>query len=82
MSYEYLLLLDKEVKYVWKRPWSPMSYLYLIGEDCCICLDHSAAILSFLWNGAIPHIVVLQKSFSSGVFTRYTTVQSSYFGSY
>ncbi|KAG2033843.1 hypothetical protein BDR03DRAFT_966670 [Suillus americanus] len=30
MLYEYLLLLDKEVNYVWKRPWSLMSCLYLI----------------------------------------------------
>ncbi|KAG1812807.1 uncharacterized protein BJ212DRAFT_1482879 [Suillus subaureus] len=30
ISYEYLLLLDKEVEYVWKRPWSFMSCLYLV----------------------------------------------------
>lgn len=30
ISYEYLLHFDKEVKYVWKRPWSPMTYLYLV----------------------------------------------------
>lgn len=30
MLYEYLLLLDKEVNYVWKRPLSLMSCLYLV----------------------------------------------------
>ncbi|OJA12811.1 hypothetical protein AZE42_09581 [Rhizopogon vesiculosus] len=30
MSYDYLLLLEKEVKYVWKRQWSVMSSLYLV----------------------------------------------------
>lgn len=30
MLYEYLLLLDKEINYVWKQPWSVMSCLYLV----------------------------------------------------
>ncbi|OJA16362.1 hypothetical protein AZE42_07975 [Rhizopogon vesiculosus] len=30
ISYEYLLLFEKEVKYVWKRKWSLMSCLYLV----------------------------------------------------
>ncbi|KAG2072399.1 hypothetical protein BDR04DRAFT_409888 [Suillus decipiens] len=30
ISYEYLILLEKEVEYVWKRPWSLMSCLYLV----------------------------------------------------
>ncbi|KAJ8583418.1 hypothetical protein M405DRAFT_884843 [Rhizopogon salebrosus TDB-379] len=30
ISYDYLLLFEKEVKFVWKRQWSMMSCLYLI----------------------------------------------------
>lgn len=30
MFYEYSLLFDKELKYVWNRPWSLMSCLYLV----------------------------------------------------
>ncbi|KAG2137664.1 hypothetical protein BD769DRAFT_1637996 [Suillus cothurnatus] len=76
ISYDYLLLLDKEIQYVWKRPWSRMSILYLIVRYFGLVLallwgfslgggllymPESATILSCLWNGAIPHIVVLHK---------------------
>lgn len=47
MSYEYLLLLDKEVKYVWNRPWSLMSYLYLVVRY----LGLSLAIIWGCWGG-------------------------------
>ncbi|KAG1738976.1 hypothetical protein EDB19DRAFT_867050 [Suillus lakei] len=47
MSYEYLLLLDKEVKYVWNRPWSLMSCLYLVVRY----LGLSLAILWGCWGG-------------------------------
>ncbi|KAG1747972.1 uncharacterized protein EDB91DRAFT_1115779 [Suillus paluster] len=30
ISYDYLLLLDKEVQYFWQRSWSVMSCLYLV----------------------------------------------------
>ncbi|KAG2139974.1 hypothetical protein BD769DRAFT_1430612 [Suillus cothurnatus] len=49
MSYEYLLLLDKEVKYVWKRPWSPMSYLYLVVRYLGLFL----ALLWGFWGGLL-----------------------------
>ncbi|KAG1860638.1 hypothetical protein DFJ58DRAFT_269102 [Suillus subalutaceus] len=47
MSYEYLLLLDKEIKYVWKRPWSVMSCLYLVVRY----LGLSLAIIWGCWGG-------------------------------
>ncbi|KAG2144257.1 hypothetical protein DEU56DRAFT_910612 [Suillus clintonianus] len=47
MSYEYLLLLDKEVKYVWKRPWSLMSCLYLVVRY----LGLSLALSWGCWGG-------------------------------
>ncbi|KAG2033849.1 hypothetical protein BDR03DRAFT_653387 [Suillus americanus] len=49
ISYEYLLLLDKEVTYVWKRPWSPMSYLYLIVRYLGLFL----ALLWGFWGGLL-----------------------------
>ncbi|KAG1771093.1 hypothetical protein EV702DRAFT_660855 [Suillus placidus] len=49
ISYEYFLLLDKEVKYVWKRPWSPMSYLYLIVRYLGLFL----ALLWGCWGGLL-----------------------------
>ncbi|KAJ8587705.1 hypothetical protein M405DRAFT_290465 [Rhizopogon salebrosus TDB-379] len=30
ISYDYLLLFEKEVKFLWKRQWSLMSCLYII----------------------------------------------------
>lgn len=47
MSYEYLLLLDKEIKYVWQRPWSVMSCLYLVVRY----LGLSLAITWGCWGG-------------------------------
>ncbi|KAG1771082.1 hypothetical protein EV702DRAFT_660625 [Suillus placidus] len=49
MSYEYLLLLDKEVKYVWKRPWSLMSCLYLVVRYFGLFL----ALLCGFWGGLL-----------------------------
>ncbi|KAG1812773.1 uncharacterized protein BJ212DRAFT_1578527 [Suillus subaureus] len=49
MSYEYLLLLDKEVKYVWERPWSIMSLLYLIVRYFGLFL----ALLCGSWGGLL-----------------------------
>ncbi|KAG1857399.1 hypothetical protein DFJ58DRAFT_745113 [Suillus subalutaceus] len=49
MSYEYLLLLDKEVKYVWGRPWSIMSFLYLVVRYFGLFL----ALLCGLWGGLL-----------------------------
>lgn len=47
MSYEYLLLLDQEIKYVWNRPWSLMSCLYLVVRY----LGLSLAITWGCWGG-------------------------------
>ncbi|KAG1718414.1 hypothetical protein EDB19DRAFT_915805 [Suillus lakei] len=30
ISYEYILQFEKEVKFVWTKPWSLMTYLYLV----------------------------------------------------
>ncbi|KAG2137658.1 hypothetical protein BD769DRAFT_1435259 [Suillus cothurnatus] len=49
MFYEYLLLLDKEVQYVWERPWSIMSYLYLVVRYLGLFL----ALLCGLWGGLV-----------------------------
>ncbi|KAG2754932.1 hypothetical protein P692DRAFT_20900141 [Suillus brevipes Sb2] len=49
ISYEYLLLLDKEVKYVWKRPWSLMSCLYLVVRYFGLFL----ALLCGFWGGLV-----------------------------
>ncbi|KAG2057554.1 hypothetical protein BDR06DRAFT_1019024 [Suillus hirtellus] len=50
ISYEYLLHFDKEVKYVWKRrPWSPMTYLYLVVRY----LGLSLALLWGFWGGLL-----------------------------
>lgn len=43
ISYDYLLLLDKEIQYVWKRPWSRMSILYLI-------VRYFGLVLALLWG--------------------------------
>lgn len=45
--YEYLILLDKEVNYVWKRPWSLMSCLYLVVRY----LGLSLSITWACWGG-------------------------------
>ncbi|KAG1771081.1 hypothetical protein EV702DRAFT_1137855 [Suillus placidus] len=49
ISYEYLLLLDKEVNYVWKRPWSLMSCLYLVVRYFGLFL----ALLCGFWGGLL-----------------------------
>ncbi|KAG1857395.1 hypothetical protein DFJ58DRAFT_783605, partial [Suillus subalutaceus] len=49
ISYEYLLLLDKEITYVWKRPWSPMTFLYLIVRYLGLFL----ALLWGFWGGLL-----------------------------
>ncbi|KAG1851571.1 hypothetical protein DFJ58DRAFT_421358 [Suillus subalutaceus] len=47
--YEYFLLLDKEAKYVWKRPWSIMSCLYLVVRYFGLFL----VLLCGLWGGLL-----------------------------
>lgn len=49
ISYEYLLLLHKEVQYVWKRPWSLMSCLYLVVRYLGLFL----ALLWACWGGLL-----------------------------
>ncbi|KAG1738981.1 hypothetical protein EDB19DRAFT_867843 [Suillus lakei] len=49
ICYEYFLLLDKEVKYVWKRPWSLMSCLYLVVRYLGLFL----ALLWGCWGGLL-----------------------------
>ncbi|KAG2072397.1 hypothetical protein BDR04DRAFT_1230533 [Suillus decipiens] len=49
ISYDYLLLLEKEVKYVWNRPWSPMACLYIIVRYLGLFL----ALLWGFWGGLL-----------------------------
>ncbi|KAG2040867.1 hypothetical protein BDR03DRAFT_1007650 [Suillus americanus] len=49
MLYEYILLLDKEVDYFWKRPWSLMSCLYLVVRYFGLFL----ALLCGFWGGLL-----------------------------
>lgn len=43
ITYDYILLLEKEIKYVWKRPWTPMSCLYLV-------VRYLGLVLALLWG--------------------------------
>ncbi|OAX31812.1 hypothetical protein K503DRAFT_870475 [Rhizopogon vinicolor AM-OR11-026] len=47
ISYEYLVLLEDEVKYVWKRRWSRMTCLYLVVRYLGLFL----ALLCGCWGG-------------------------------
>ncbi|KAG2093124.1 uncharacterized protein F5147DRAFT_424749 [Suillus discolor] len=49
ISYEYLLLFCKEIEYVWKRPWSFMSCLYLVVRYFGLFL----AIVCACWGGLL-----------------------------
>ncbi|KAG2364668.1 hypothetical protein BDR07DRAFT_1374901 [Suillus spraguei] len=49
ISYEYLILLEKEVEYVWKRPWSLMSCLYLVVRYFGLFL----AMVCACWGGLL-----------------------------
>jgi hypothetical protein len=49
ISYEYILHFEKEVKFVWTRQWSMMTYLYLITRYFGIFL----AMLSACWGGLL-----------------------------
>ncbi|KAG2057553.1 hypothetical protein BDR06DRAFT_183867 [Suillus hirtellus] len=49
ISYEYLLLFGKEIEYVWKRPWSFMSCLYLVVRYFGLFL----AIVCACWGGLL-----------------------------
>ncbi|KAG1867244.1 hypothetical protein DFJ58DRAFT_742948 [Suillus subalutaceus] len=92
ITYEYLLQLEKEVTFVWKRRWSVMTYLYLVVRYFGIVLAMVCAVWGGLiylpeavmvcfcsCNGVFLYIFAWRKLFSSGVFTSYTTNPSSYF---
>ncbi|KAG1871439.1 hypothetical protein F4604DRAFT_812681 [Suillus subluteus] len=49
ITYEYLLQLEKEVTFVWKRQWSVMTYLYLVVRYFGIVL----AMVCAVWGGLI-----------------------------
>ncbi|KAG1738979.1 hypothetical protein EDB19DRAFT_867705 [Suillus lakei] len=49
ISYEYLILLDREVEYVWRRPWSLMSCLYLAVRYLGLFL----AMVCACWGGLL-----------------------------
>jgi hypothetical protein len=63
ISYEYILHFEKEVKFVWTRQWSMMTYLYLITRYFGIFL----AMLSACWGGLlyIPDRAYVKCSFNS-----------------
>ncbi|KAG2075625.1 hypothetical protein BDR04DRAFT_1149960 [Suillus decipiens] len=47
MSYEYILQFEKEVKFVWTREWSLMTYLYLAARYFGLLL----AMICACWGG-------------------------------
>ncbi|KAG1795112.1 uncharacterized protein HD556DRAFT_392955 [Suillus plorans] len=47
VSYEYIFHFEKEVKFVWTRKWSPMTYLYLAARYLGLFL----AMLCACWGG-------------------------------
>ncbi|KAJ8595494.1 hypothetical protein M405DRAFT_348658 [Rhizopogon salebrosus TDB-379] len=47
ISYDYLLLFEKEVAWIWKRQWSLMSCLYLVVRYLGLFL----ALLCGCWGG-------------------------------
>jgi len=57
MSYDYLILLEKEVKYVWKRQWSMMSGLYLVVRYLGLFI----ALIGGCWGGLLymPELLVV-----------------------
>ncbi|KAG1860569.1 hypothetical protein C8R48DRAFT_834507 [Suillus tomentosus] len=57
ISYEYILQLEKEVKFVWERQWSVMTYLYLAVRYFGILV----VMFSATWGGLvyIPEAVSL-----------------------
>ncbi|KAG1735902.1 uncharacterized protein EDB91DRAFT_543720 [Suillus paluster] len=69
VSYDYMLQFEKEVKFVWKRQRSLMTYLYLAVRYFGLFL----AMLSALWGGLVympesvsyPLIVLTEWSYSA-----------------
>ncbi|KAG1734037.1 uncharacterized protein EDB91DRAFT_619767 [Suillus paluster] len=49
ISYEYILQFDKEVKFVWERQWSLMTYLYLAVRYLGLFL----ALVCAFWGGLL-----------------------------
>lgn len=47
VSYEYIFHFEKEVKFVWTKKWSPMTYLYLAARYFGLFL----AMLCACWGG-------------------------------
>ncbi|KAG2057610.1 hypothetical protein BDR06DRAFT_187445 [Suillus hirtellus] len=60
ISYEYILQLEKEVKFVWERQWSVMTYLYLAVRYFGILVVMFCAI----WGG----LVYIPEAVSYGMF--------------
>ncbi|KAG1795055.1 uncharacterized protein HD556DRAFT_390070 [Suillus plorans] len=60
ISYEYILQFEKEVKFVWERQWSVMTYLYLAVRYFGILV----AIFSATWGG----LVYIPEAVSYGMF--------------
>ncbi|KAG2122933.1 hypothetical protein DEU56DRAFT_67947 [Suillus clintonianus] len=61
VTYEYILQFEKEVKFVWERQWTAMTYLYLVVRYFGLFL----AITFACWGGlfyipaAVSHIIFL-----------------------
>ncbi|KAG2126597.1 hypothetical protein DEU56DRAFT_915984 [Suillus clintonianus] len=49
VTYDFLLLLGREVELVWKRPWSLMSSLYVVVRYLGLAL----AIIDSFWGGVV-----------------------------
>lgn len=72
ISYEYLLQLEKEITFVWGRPWSVMTSLYLAVRYFGILI----AMICACWGG----LVYIPKSSCYGVFLLMEWGISIYYG--
>ncbi|KAG1823122.1 hypothetical protein EV424DRAFT_1397834 [Suillus variegatus] len=67
ISYEYILQLEKEVKFVWERQWSVMTYLYLAVRYFGILVAMYVAVLypsDGYWGG----LFYMPEAVSDGIF--------------
>ncbi|KAG2153151.1 hypothetical protein DEU56DRAFT_470314 [Suillus clintonianus] len=60
VSYEYILQFEKEVKFVWGRQWSPMTYLYLVVRYFGVFIAMTYAC----WGG----LFYIPEAVSHGIF--------------
>ncbi|KAG0700768.1 hypothetical protein DFH29DRAFT_604737 [Suillus ampliporus] len=71
VTYEYMLQFEKEITFVWKRPWSLMSYAYLAVRYFGLFL----AMVCACWGG----LLYMPKSVSYGIILLIQWGFSAYF---